>query len=238
MGKTAFANSMKPHNIYLDTFIRNSIVFAISSGIMYWAAGRIIWLEANLFWTAYYLISLGVGLYLVWFSSDLMKERQDAVFKKDVKSWDRWILAVNMILTTAMYALIGLDAGRFGWSKISLFLRAFGGFLMLISFIISTWAAIENRFMSSQVRIQSERGHQVAKTGPYAIIRHPMYAGYCLLYIGMPLVLNSWCGIIPGLLLIFVMIIRTRLEDHTLKDELPRYADYAKQVRYRLIPSL
>jgi protein-S-isoprenylcysteine O-methyltransferase Ste14 len=224
--------------LYFNTFIRNIITFSISAGIMLLAAGRINWMDAIWFWFVYFLISLTAGLILVCVNYSLMKERQDAVFKQDVKSWDRWILAVNMILTTGLYILVGLDAGRYGWSHVPLFLRIVGGALILVSFAITLWATHENKFLSSQVRIQEERGHNVVSTGPYAVIRHPMYAGYCLLYIGLPLALNSWWGLTVSLALMVVIIIRTRLEDITLHNELPGYSDYSNRIRFRLIPGV
>lgn len=230
--------SAKQAKLYLNTLVRNIITFSISAGIMFLSAGRIDWLTAIWFWLIYFLISLIAGLILVRSNYRLMKERQDAVFKKDVKPWDRWILAANMILVTAQYILIGLDAGRHGWSQVPLLIQIVGGGMILVSFAITLWATHENQFLSSQVRIQKERGHHVVSTGSYAIIRHPMYAGYCLLYIGLPLVLNSWWGLTISLALIIVIIIRTRLEDQTLMRELNGYREYSVQTRYRLFPRL
>ncbi|HUV15212.1 MAG TPA: isoprenylcysteine carboxylmethyltransferase family protein [Pelolinea sp.] len=225
-------------NLYINTIIRNVIVYVFSSSIMFLAAGRLNWLDAIIFWIIYYLIGQIVGLYLIRMNSELMKERQDAIFKENVKSWDRWILTVNMILTTALFALIGIDAGRFGWSHVPLALRAAGGVMMLLSFGLTLWASHENTFMSSQVRIQTERGHRVVSSGPYAIIRHPMYAGSCLLNIGMPLLLNSYYGLLVNMLMIAIVVIRTWLEDDTLEKELDGYGEYAGRIRYRLFPGI
>jgi protein-S-isoprenylcysteine O-methyltransferase Ste14 len=155
-----------------------------------------------------------------------------------VQTWDRWILAANMLLTTGLFIMIGLDAGRFGWSRIPGLIRITGGVLILLSFALTLWASRTNTFMSSQVRIQSERGHQVISSGPYAVIRHPMYAGMCMLDLGMPLLLNSWYGLAVSFFMIMLVILRVALEEKTLNLELPGYSDYCSHVRFRLIPGI
>ena len=221
-----------------NLILRDVLVFAFSSAIMFLAAGRLDWPDAIVFWLIYFLISLASGLYLIKIDSSLMQERRDAIRKKNVKTWDRWILAANMLLTTGLFALIGLDAGRFGWSRVPLPVRILGGALMLLSFALTLWASRTNTFMSAQVRIQTERGHQVVSSGPYAIVRHPMYAAMCMLYIGMPPLLNSWYGLLVGLLMIAVVVLRVTLEEKTLRDELPGYIEYMGKVKYRLIPGV
>ncbi|MGZ8399743.1 MAG: methyltransferase family protein [Methyloceanibacter sp.] len=88
------------------------------------------------------------------------------------------------------------------------------------------------------VKIQKERGHRVVTTGPYAYVRHPMYAGALGLVLGAPLLLGSWWGLAGAALLILVMAMRAVLEERALTTELDGYADYAKRVRYRLVPYL
>jgi protein-S-isoprenylcysteine O-methyltransferase Ste14 len=97
---------------------------------------------------------------------------------------------------------------------------------------------IENRFFSSMVRIQVDRGHVVCDSGPYRVVRHPGYAGNLLALPGMVLALNSMWTLIPAAVALVIAVIRTVLEDQTLQDELPGYRDYARRVRYRLIPGI
>jgi protein-S-isoprenylcysteine O-methyltransferase Ste14 len=98
---------------------------------------------------------------------------------------------------------------------------------------------MENRFFSGTVRIQTERGHHVISTGPYAVMRHPGYAGALLTYMATPLLLNSTWSFVPVIFMAVVLIIRTDLEDRTLKHELPGYKEYAAQkTRYRLLPGI
>jgi protein-S-isoprenylcysteine O-methyltransferase Ste14 len=126
---------------------------------------------------------------------------------------------------------------RFGWlPAIPPSVQWFGVGLMIVGSIIGSWAMLENRFFSGVVRIQTERGHAVVKTGPYRFVRHPGYAGALVYYVGAPLGLGSFWALLPALFIVGVMIVRTALEDRTLQQELPGYTEYTKQTRYRLLP--
>ena len=99
-----------------------------------------------------------------------------------------------------------------------------------------TWAESANKFFEPTVRIQTDRGHTVIETGPYAIVRHPGYVAACLLCLGMPLSLGSLWALIPGVLACLLLVLRTVWEDQTLRDELTGYRKYAQRVQYRLVP--
>ena len=101
-----------------------------------------------------------------------------------------------------------------------------------------TWAESVNKFFEPTVRIQTDRGHRVIDTGPYAIVRHPGYASGYLLFVGMPLALGSLWALIPAILSCLLLVVRTILEDQTLRNELAGYEEYAQRVRYRLIPGV
>jgi protein-S-isoprenylcysteine O-methyltransferase Ste14 len=103
---------------------------------------------------------------------------------------------------------------------------------------LGSYALIENRFFSGMVRIQSDRGHQVVSGGPYRWIRHPGYAGGLLTYLATPFLLDSSWAVIPAVLTAIVLLVRTRLEDTTLSNELPGYSDYARRVRFRILPGI
>ena len=96
----------------------------------------------------------------------------------------------------------------------------------------------ENPFFEKTVRIQSDRGHRVVDIGPYRLVRHPGYLGFFGWILSTPLLLGSWWAFVPALLSIAGIVVRTALEDRTLKAELPGYADYAKRTRYRLVPGI
>jgi protein-S-isoprenylcysteine O-methyltransferase Ste14 len=113
-----------------------------------------------------------------------------------------------------------------------------GLFLVAFGFVFATWAVAENRFFSSMVRIQLDRGHQVCDSGPYRFVRHPGYAGNALPLPGMVMAFSSLWAIIPVAVALVIIVIRTALEDRTLQAELPGYHEYAGRVHYRLLPGI
>jgi protein-S-isoprenylcysteine O-methyltransferase Ste14 len=110
--------------------------------------------------------------------------------------------------------------------------------IVIAGYGLVVWATGVNAFFSQVVRIQSERGHAVISSGPYRYVRHPAYVGMSLVVLGAPIMLGSWWALIPGVISALLVIVRTKLEDQTLRAELPGYAEYAQRVRYRLIPGL
>ena len=169
----------------------------------------------------------------------LTAERQNVEKIQDAKAWDK-VLAPLMALSIVFPLMIvaGLDH-RFGWSPVfPLWLIVLGIFLIALGYAFSSWAFVENRFFSSVVRIQTDRGHAVCDSGPYRIVRHPGYAGNILPLLGIVLALSSFWTIIPAAVALVIAVIRTALEDQTLQEELPGYQEYARRVRYRLFPGI
>jgi protein-S-isoprenylcysteine O-methyltransferase Ste14 len=111
------------------------------------------------------------------------------------------------------------------------------GFVILGS-ALSVWAMASNRFFSGTVRIQRDRGHTVVDGGPYGLVRHPGYLAWCISAPAIPLMLGSLWALIPALLGLCALVLRTSLEDKTLREELPGYEGYAQRVRYRLLPGV
>jgi protein-S-isoprenylcysteine O-methyltransferase Ste14 len=169
----------------------------------------------------------------------LLAERQNIENIKRAKTWDK-VLAPLMALSVSFPLVIvaGLDH-RNGWSPVfPLWLIVLGFILILLGYAFASWALVENRFFSSIVRIQTDRGHEVCDSGPYRVVRHPGYAGNVLALPGIVLALGSVWTFIPVAVALIITVIRTVLEDQTLKEELPGYGDYARRVRYRLIPKI
>lgn len=128
---------------------------------------------------------------------------------------------------------------RFGWTaNLGLEWHVAGGVLFAAGLALFGWAMITNAYFSTAVRIQSDRGQTVCRTGPYRLVRHPGYSGTLLQSIGMPLLLGSWWALIPGLLAAASMTVRTAFEDRLLQSELPGYMAFAHEVRSRLIPGI
>jgi protein-S-isoprenylcysteine O-methyltransferase Ste14 len=171
---------------------------------------------------------------------DLLAERARFMQHEDTKPWDN-VLARLVGLGGALIPLAaGLDV-KYNWSKTgySLTVELVALVLILIGYAIGSWALMENRFFSGVVRIQTERGHHVVSSGPYAIVRHPGYSGALLTYFATPLLLDSPWTFVPVVAMALVLVVRTALEDHTLQEELPGYREYATQkTKYRLLPGI
>ncbi len=169
----------------------------------------------------------------------LLVERQNIEKIQSAKAWDK-VLAPLMALSVSFPLVIvaGLDQ-RFGWSPVfPLWLIVLGFLLISLGYAFAAWALIENHFFSSVVRIQLDRGHVVCDSGPYRVVRHPGDAGSILALPGMVLALNSMWTLIPAAVALIIAVIRTVLEDQTLQEELPGYRDYARHMRFRLIPGM
>ena len=208
------------------------IVFGVT---LFSVAGRLDWWEAWAFLGLYLAGILVNGLWGLRNNPAVINER--GRISKNAKTWDKVIGLFYMLFLLGTFVLAGLDA-RLTWSAMPLWAKVLGGVAFTASLAITFWAMKTNTFLSTFVRIQDERGHTTVTAGPYRFVRHPMYVGILFMSLGMPLLLGSWWAVIPGLLTIFLFIIRTKLEDMTLLAELPGYVEYSQKVRYRLISGI
>ena len=169
---------------------------------------------------------------------DLLAERARFAQHENTKSWDR-LLSPLVGLGSGLIPLVaGLEA-RFGaLIPFGLSAKILALALNLAGYALGTYALMENRFFSGTMRIQTERGHQVVSSGPYRWMRHPGYAGAIVVYLVTPIFLDSIWAFLPAILITAALVIRTRLEDKALQDELEGYREYADRVRYRLLPKV
>jgi len=231
------ASTAKPSGrLVAAQLLQTLAMFLVIGSVLFLAAGRLDWLAAWAFLSIYFLIALVTAIWMLRTNPELTQER--ARPGRNAKSWDNLLVGLSLLLTLALFAVIGLDAGRYGWSEVPLGVRALGLLGFIPAFGLPLWAARVNAYLSSRVRIQAERGHAVVAAGPYRYIRHPMYAGMICYDVSVPLVLGSWWGLAVGAALIALVILRTALEDRTLQRELPGYETYSRQVRYRLLPGV
>jgi len=137
------------------------------------------------------------------------------------------------------HVVAGLDVGRFHWSdSVPLAVQVVGLVAMAAALAVMVWAVAVNRFFSSVIRIQKDRGHHLITAGPYRYVRHPAYAVCAFLFAGGGLALGSWLAALIGLLLVVPILRRAALEDRTLREQLEGYAEYAQKVRYRVFPGV
>ena len=157
--------------------------------------------------------------------------------KKDTKSWDKKLVPIFILSGYMTFIVIGLDV-RYGGTTLGFWSAVFGTALFAISVAMLTSAMLVNTHFETTVRIQTDRNHKVITAGPYRFIRHPGYVGSSLWILSAPLIVGSVYGLIPAVMAVILLVIRTILEDRILRLELDGYSDYAHQVRYRLIPGL
>jgi len=210
--------------VFFDTLI--ALLLLLPAGSVRWLYGWI-------------YIGLMVAIQLVgacFIPLDVLAERGSK--KENSEKWDKLITRLLLASFLGIYLVAGLDF-RGHWSgELALAWHIFGGILFLLGCGLEMWAMAANRFFSSAVRIQSERGHEVCSSGPYQFVRHPGYAGM-ILYFGIsPLFLGSLWALIPAMVTAALFVIRSRLEDRTLQSKLPGYKEYAERVRYRLLPGV
>jgi protein-S-isoprenylcysteine O-methyltransferase Ste14 len=200
-------------------------------------SGDWLWLEGWLFNIWYLVLCLTNLIYLYRKDPALLEERYRRRKDPTQKKWDKYVLQMIVIVFFAWIIIMPLDARRFHWSPhFALVIKVIGGILLLISFFFLFRAFTDNTFLSPMVRIQAERKQRVVSTGVYGFVRHPMYLGAILQFIGAPVLLGSVYGVLAGMVLLVILAVRIVGEERMLLKELEGYADYRKKVRYRLIP--
>ena len=220
-------------------WIRLIVVYLFIPLLLLATGGDVGWWQAWAF--SLLIVAAGIGG-RIWAERrhpGLLAERQNIEKAPGVKSWDK-VLAPLMAVSISFPLVIvaGLDH-RYGWSPVfPLWLNILGLALIAIGYAFADWALVENRFFSGMVRIQTDRGHVVCDSGPYRIVRHPGYAGNILALPGIALTLSSVWTLIPATVALIITVLRTALEDRTLQEELLGYRDYARRVRYRLMPGI
>jgi protein-S-isoprenylcysteine O-methyltransferase Ste14 len=198
-------------------------------------AGTWAWSRGWLFLFVFVVASIVGTLYLRRVNPDVIAGRINR--HTGTKRWDRILFAIALPTLMVIPILAALDDGRFRWSHLPWWGCVLGYALLITGMVGLTWAQSVNKFFEPTVRIQTDRGHRVIDNGPYAIIRHPGYVSAYLLFVGIPLTLGSWCAsLIPAILMIPMLVLKTLWEDQTLQAELPGYKEYAQRVWCRLIP--
>lgn len=192
------------------------------------------------YWQGWAYVGLNIVFLLLAYltlSSDLIQERLEP--EKGVEKWDRLLQKVSIPVFLVILIISTLDGGRFHWHpQIPSYITIVGIFFYIIGQAIFLWAKNVNKFFSAVVRIQKDRGQTVCKEGPYRYIRHPGYLG-SLIYLSVtPLVLGSFWGLILVIIPFILLLIRTNLEDDTLKKELDGYTEYAREVQYKILPGI
>ncbi len=204
---------------------------------LFGAAGTFRWWQAWAFVAAYAAAVIFLTTSLFRRSPELLEERIRA--HAEARPWERALVTLMaVVLPFASLALAGLDR-RLGWTGP---IPPVGSVAALAAMVAGTalayWAMASNPFFSSHVRIQTDRGHVVVSGGPYRIVRHPGYAGAIVSNLATPVVLGSLPALATGLAGVALIVLRTVLEERALHAGLDGYSDYARHVRYRLVPGV
>jgi protein-S-isoprenylcysteine O-methyltransferase Ste14 len=204
--------------------------------ILFLAAGRLNWTWAWVF-LGICLVSVAInGAFMLRTSPETVAERGRP---QATQNWDKvigglWALVLYLVLPL----VAGLDV-RFAWTReLNIAWNLAGAVGLAAGLGLGGWAMIANAYFSTAVRIQSDRGQTVCRSGPYRFVRHPGYVGFILQSLGTPLLLGSLWALVPGLVAGLLIVIRTAFEDRFLQAELPGYEEYAQQTRYRLVPGV
>jgi protein-S-isoprenylcysteine O-methyltransferase Ste14 len=223
-------------HLVLRALLQPIALLPILGALLFGPAGRLDWMMG---WAVLigYLAGLALtNLLVIHHDPGLARER--AYTPATAKQWDRTLTQVVNLPTLLMLPVAGLDL-RYGWSPTvarSVQLAALTVFFLGYALVI--WAMRANRFFSSLVRIQQDRGHVVVSGGPYRYVRHPGYLGFIALALSAPLALGSLWAMACGGISCCLYLLRMALEDRTLREELEGYRAYAEQVRYRLMPRI
>jgi protein-S-isoprenylcysteine O-methyltransferase Ste14 len=215
-----------------------AVLMAVLAGLLFGGAGTIGWPSGWAYLSLYLAASLGVSLWLAKADPGLLEERLKPIYQKGQKAWDRVFFTLVIIVYAAWTALMGADARRFGWSHVPLWAQGLGAALIVVSYLGVGWVFAANSFAAPVIKLQAERGQTVIDTGPYAFVRHPMYAFAAWQFVGGPLMLGSWWGLAIVPLVVVGLGLRTLGEEEMLRAELPGYEDYARRVRWRCAPGI
>lgn len=217
-----------------QVIVGNTLAVLLMFLCVFLPAGRLNFWQGWAYVAIYALVPLLIFRFV---PSELMKERRNP--GRHAKVSENIFMVSYSLLAFAIPAVSSLDAGRFRWTgPFPVYVNIVFFLFIMLSGALVIWSMRVNRFFSSVIRIQTDRGHSVIQNGPYAVVRHPGYAGVILNGIATPLALGSIVGLIPVLLLLALTIARTSMEDRTLQRDLPGYLDYARKVRCRLLPGI
>jgi len=221
-----------------DLLRKSVLLFVVSVlivGVLMFVPAGITWLRGWLFFFVFYLCTFFSACYLWRVNPEIYVARSRV--HEGTKPWDKVLMTLLLASLLAIFLVAAFDA-RFGWSSVATTPVIAGYVLFTLGFVATTWVYAVNKFAEPSVRIQSERGQAVVDTGPYAIVRHPLYAASIVLFVGMALAMGSYWALIPAAFGFAVIVVRIVLEDRLLQIELTGYREYASRVRFRLIPGV
>jgi len=225
---------MQPRNLLVRLVLQSGVWLVIMGALLFLGAGRMDWPQGWAFLLVFALLCAAFGVVTIKRNPRLLEVRLDGLSQPGQPLWDKFFTGFFVLTWLAWLALMAADAQRWHPAQMPPALNVLGAVIVVLGFGVTARVLLENSFAAPVVRVQG--GQHVVDTGPYAVVRHPMYATALLFLAGMPLLLGSWLGFIGVALIFLGMASRSVAEENLLRRELPGYAGYMQRVRYRLIP--
>jgi protein-S-isoprenylcysteine O-methyltransferase Ste14 len=206
--------------------------FAMLWGILFGTAGTLEYWQAWVFLGILFVpMTLG-GVYFLIFSPELLERR---LRMREKESQQQLLIKLGSVAILLVYVLPGLDQ-RFGWSSVPTWLVVGGDVAVVVGYGFLLLVLRENPYAGRTIAVDTDQ--TVIKTGPYGVVRHPMYLGAALMYGATPLALGSYWALIPAAAMVAILVPRTLNEEDVLIRDLPGYEQYKSDVRWRLIPGI
>lgn len=216
----------------IGTFLAGAIALGL---LIFLPAGTLNYWQAWLFIVVFMISVTGVGLYLSLKDPALLERRKNIGPAAEQSTAQKIIISLGLLGNLALLIFCGLDH-RFGWSQMPEYVSLVGAVLVALGLFMNILVFRENSYGASNITV--EESQSVISTGPYALVRHPMYAGVLVMIIGVPLTLGSWWGLVVLAMFIPGLVWRILDEEKVLEKDLTGYKDYEQKVRYRLVPYL
>ena len=221
--------------LYIKLATQSLLFLFVLGALLFLPAGTFNYWEAWVFIAVFFACNLPITIWLAINDPRLLERRMRAGPTAEKEKSQKIIVTIAFLSFAGEVLLPALDH-RFGWSDVPTSVVILGNALIAISYIGFYFVFRENTYGAATIRV--EENQRVVSTGPYAIVRHPMYAAGLILMLGIPLALSSWWGFLafaPGVL---ALVWRILDEERLLKRDLPGYAEYTQRMRFRLIPGL
>lgn len=224
---------MRMNDLYFRA-VRSSVFgFLVMAALLFVPAGTLDYWQAFVFMASFVGASAAITVYLAIRDPKLLERRMHAGPTAEKQTSQKIIMVFAVLGFIALLVVPALDR-RFMWSPVPPYVSVTGDLLVALGFLLVYFVIRENSYAASTIQVAE--GQTVVSTGPYAVVRHPMYGGVLPLLIGTPLGLGSWCGLSALVLFIPVLIWRLLDEERFLHRNLPGYTEYTRKVRYRLVP--
>lgn len=218
-------------------YLARAFMTALFGAFLFAAAGRLDW-ERGWLYLAIVFFAETLSEAVVFMLNPEVLNQRGSLMREGTKPFDRAFVVLWPVVALATAAVAGLDAGRYGWTSLPAETVWFAVVVTALAYAIGTWAMVVNSYFEPTVRIQHERGHRTVTSGPYRFVRHPGYVATILGGLAAPLLLGSAWMFVPTAGIVLLFVVRTALEDATLRRELPGYREYSEETRHRLLPGV